>query len=107
MSPLRSAMSAAHRAPSPRAAGAPLQSGAAIPVSQHCHHPKDCWLIPTHFSQRADSPRVYCATLTLLYHWPCRMIAESGTPTPATPPDRGGWKQPCLQLWLGMPTSRS
>ena len=36
----------AHTAPSPRAAGAPLQSGAAIPGSQHCHRRKDCCLIP-------------------------------------------------------------
>ncbi len=46
------------------------------------------------------SPRVYSATMVLLYHPPCRMIAESGTPTQATPPSRGGWKQPCFQPWL-------
>ena len=45
MSSVRSATSAAHRVPShgnrrPSAAGAPLQSGAAIPGSQHCHRPK-------------------------------------------------------------------
>ena len=45
MSSVRSATSAAHRVPShgnrrPSAAGAPLQSGAAIPGSQHCHPPQ-------------------------------------------------------------------
>ena len=36
----------------------------AIPDSQHCH--------------RAASPRVYFATMALLYHRPSLMIAESG-----------------------------
>ena len=50
MDSVRSRTSAAYRVasragPSPRAAGAPFQSGAAIPGSQHCHRPKDRWLI--------------------------------------------------------------
>ena len=36
------------------------------------------------------------ASLVLLFLRPCRMIAESGTPTQTTPPGRGGWKQPVL-----------
>ena len=38
-----------------------------------------------HSSHRADSPRVYVAALTLLYHRPRLMIAESGTPARVRP----------------------
>ena len=49
-------------------------STAAGPVGSLAHTPSS--------SHRADSPatspRVYFATMVLLYHRPCRMIAESG-----------------------------
>ena len=38
-----------------------------------------------HSSHRADSPRVYVAALTLLYHRPRLMITESGTPARVRP----------------------
>ena len=41
----------------------------------------------------ADSPQVYLATMSLLNHRPCPMIAEFETLAPATAPGRGGWKQ--------------
>ena len=49
---------------------------------QHCHRPKGSLAHTPHSSQRADSPRVYFATMALLYHRPCLMIAESGAPAP-------------------------
>ena len=50
---------------------------------QHCHRPKGSLAHTPHSSQRADSPRVYFATMALLYHRPCHMIAESGAPARA------------------------
>ena len=88
MSLVRSATSAAHRVPShagpsPRAAGAPLQSSAGVLDSQHWHRPKGLLAQTPHSSHRvaspADSRRVHFAILVLLYHRPCHMIAESGT----------------------------
>ena len=81
----------------------PFMLGAVVPDSQHCHRPKG-WLAHTpHSSHRAaapaDSPQVYLATMALLNHRPCGMIAESGMSAPATPRSLGGWKQPCLQPW--------
>ena len=65
----------------------------------------------SHFGHRAGSPvdssRVHFATLALQHHRPCRMTAEPGTPARVKPTRPGGWKQPCLQPWLGMPTPRS
>ena len=64
-----------------------------------------------HSSHRADSPRVYVAALTLLYHRPRLMIIESGTParvrptqsrwleTPASCSSRGGWKTRFIPPW--------
>ena len=83
MSPVRSAMSVAYRAPSPNRSK-PEGCWSAPPVG--CSNPGQSASPPpqrplphtNHFSQRADSPRVYCATLTLLDHPPCHMIAESG-----------------------------
>ena len=114
---MRSATSAAHRVPNhagpnPRATGAPFHFEGAVSYSQHCHHSKGPLAHTTHFSHRADSHRelapVCFATMVLLDQWPCRMIAESGALAQGqTHPAAGGWKQPCLQPWLGMPTSRS
>ena len=56
--------------------------GAAAPDSQHCRRPVGSLAHTPHSSHRADSPatspRVYFATMVLLYHRPCCMIAESG-----------------------------
>ena len=70
---VRSATFAAHRVPShavpsPRAAGAPLQLGAAIPGSQHRHLPEGSPAHTPHSSHRADSPGCtsppsYCCTI--------------------------------------------
>ena len=58
--------------------------GAAAPDSQHCRRPVGSLAHTPSSSHRADSPanspRVYFATLALLYHWPCHMITEHGTP---------------------------
>ena len=51
-----------------------------------------------------DSPQMYLATMSLLTHRPCPMIAESGT---SAPPDLGGWKQPFSQPWLETSSCRS
>ena len=52
--------------------------------SHHCHHSKGLLAHTTHFSHRANSHRelvpVCFATIVLLDHWPCLMIAESGAP---------------------------
>ena len=90
---VRSATFAAHRVPShavpsPRAAGAPLQLGAAIPGSQHRHLPEGSPAHTPHSSHRADSPRVYFAAIVLLHHRPCRMTAESGAPARVRPTRR-------------------
>ena len=83
MFPVRYAISTAHQVPSPYRSkpegcwrappvgrGNPGQS--ALPPPQR--------LLPhtTHFSQRADLPWVYLATMALLNHRPRPMIAESG-----------------------------
>ena len=43
-----------------------------------------------------DSPQMYLATMSLLNHRPCPMIAESGT---SAPPDLGGWKLRLQDPW--------
>ena len=63
----------------------PAMLGAAAPDSQHCQRPKGSLAHTPHSSQRADSPRVYSATMVLLDHPPCHMIAESGTPARVRP----------------------
>ena len=73
---------------------------AAVPDCQYCYRPKGSLAHTHHSSPRAASPQVYLATMALLGQRPCLMIAESGAPARATPPGRGGWKQPCLQPWL-------
>ena len=61
----------------------PFILGTAGPDDLHCYHPKGSLAHTSHSSHRAASRRVYCATLVLTYHRPCRMIAESGTPARA------------------------
>ena len=69
MSSMRSATSAAHRVPSPPAQARGLLErhsmlGAVVPDRQHCHRPKDRWLIPlipALGGSPSDSPRVYSA----------------------------------------------
>ena len=83
------------------------------PGAEPCRpKPEGCWTVSTvtapkgslahtpHSIQRADSPRVYFATMALLYHRPCHMIAEPGAPAQADTSGRHGCKQPCLQPWL-------
>ena len=90
------------------------------PGAEPCRpKPEGCWTVSTvtapkgslahtpHSSQRADSPRVYFATMVLLYHRPCHITAKSGTSAQATAPGQGGWKQPCLRPRLGIPPCRS
>ena len=54
-------------------------SAAAVPDSQHSHRLEGSLAHTPHSSHRADSPRVYSATMVLLYHRPCHMTAKSGT----------------------------
>ena len=89
----------AHTVPSPKAAGASLQSGAAIPGRQHCHLPEGSPAHTSHSSDWADSPEVYFADMVLLYHRHCHMIAESRTSGPATAPGRDGWKLRLHDVW--------
>ena len=49
----------------------------------------------TSAAHRADSPRVYFATMALLYHRPGHMIAESGTPARVRP-TRPTWLETAL-----------
>ena len=75
MSPVRSAMSAAHRVPSPYRSK-PEGCWSAPPVGRgnpgQSALPPPQRLLPhtTHFSQRADSPRVYLAAMAPLYIGP-------------------------------------
>ena len=69
--------------------------------------PKGSLAHSPHSSHRADSPRVYFATMVLLYHRPCHMTAKSGTSAMATAPGQGGCKQPFFQPWLETPSCRS
>ena len=48
-----------------------------------------------HSSHRAASPRVYFATMSLLYDRPYRMIAESGMPARVRPVRRGDFAIVC------------
>ena len=73
--------------------------GAAVLGRQHCHLPEGSPAHTPHSSHRADSPRVYIATMVLLYHLPRHMIAKSRTSGPATAPGRGRWKLRLHNLW--------
>ena len=64
--------------------------GAAAPDSQHCPLPRGSLAHTPHSSHREDSPRLYFAAMVLLYHQPCRMTAESGTPARVRP-TRPAW----------------
>ena len=103
MSSVRSATSAAHRVPShgnrrPSAAGAPLQSGAAIPGSQHCHRPKG----PLAHTPHSSAPGGLAMG----------MLCHSGAAVPlALPHDRrvrtASPGSPIWPAWLETLTSRS
>ena len=62
-----------------------------VPVldSRHCHSTKGQLAHTPHSSHRAawsaDSPQVYFAVPALLYHRPCRVIAESAALARARP----------------------
>ena len=73
---VRFATFGAHRVPSqggpsPRAAGPHFYWGVAVADCRHCHLPEGSSAHTPHSSHRADSPRVYFATMVLLDHRPC------------------------------------
>ena len=86
-------------------------SAAAVRGSQHCRRPVGSLPHTPSSSHGADSPanspRVYFATLALLYHRPLRMISESGMRSRVglTPP---AWLETALFTAMPeIPTPRS